>query len=112
MGFLRQYPALDLSDPYYSTSDADSEADRPAAAWLFEDATVAVDETNASGIDWKLSNCCGTYEIAFLCFMAGYLVVICILWNTFLMKPLKLIAVFVHGMFFFNYEYLYRMLSN
>ncbi len=99
MVFLRQYPALELSDPYYSATDADTESHR------------RLDEPNASGIDWKLSNCCGTYEIAFLCFMAGYLVVICILWNTFIMKPLKLIAVFVHGMFFFSTAKL-SMVSN
>ncbi len=97
MGFLRQYPALDISVPFYTASDA--EADN-AAPWLFEEATVAVDDSPTGRIDWTLSNCCGTYEIAFLCCMAGYLIVICILWNTFIVKPLKLIAVFVHGMLF------------
>jgi hypothetical protein len=93
MGFFRHYPALDLSDPYYTASDAETD---PAAAWLFEDAAVTVGEASTGGIDWKLRNCCGTYEISFLCCMVGYLVFICILWNTFIMKPLKLIAVFVH----------------
>ena len=93
MGFLRQYPALDLTDPYYTASDAETD---PASRWLFQDAAVTASEPSTGGIDWKLSNCCGTYEITFLCCMAGYLVGICILWNTFIVKPLKLIAVFVH----------------
>ena len=96
MGFLRQNPTLDLSDPYYTASDAEADS---AAAWLFEDVSVTVGEASAGGVDWNLSDCCKTYEIAFLSCMGGYLFVIFMMWNTFIMKPMKLIAVFVHGMF-------------
>mmetsp|Transcript_37512 Transcript_37512/g.82126 ORF Transcript_37512/g.82126 Transcript_37512/m.82126 type:complete len:237 (-) Transcript_37512:18-728(-) len=47
---------------------------------------------------WTLENCCGTLEITFLCLFAGYMVINFLLWNTFVVKPMKLIAVFVHEM--------------
>lgn len=47
---------------------------------------------------WTLENCCGTLEITFLCLFAGYMVINFFLWNTFVVKPMKLIAVFVHEM--------------
>ena len=47
---------------------------------------------------WMLDGCCETQEIVFLGFFAFYLVTNYFLWNTFLMKPVKLIAVFVHEM--------------
>lgn len=93
MVYLRQDP-LDLSD-LYAISDADAD---PTAKWLFEDTTLTAGETSTGGTDWKLTNCCGTDEIIFLCLMAGYLVIIYFLWNTMIMKPMKLIAVFVHEM--------------
>lgn len=93
MGYLRQDPLPGLSDPFYATSDAD-----PTPDWLFEDATLTADETSTGGTDWQLKTCCGTYEIVFLCLMAGYLVIIYFTWNTMLMKPMKLLAVFVHEM--------------
>lgn len=37
-------------------------------------------------------------EIVFLCCAAGYLVANFFLWNTFICKPMKLLAVFVHEM--------------
>ena len=96
MVYLRQTPLQDLLDPDYATSDAGPD---PSGAWLFEDAA----ETSEGGADWKLSNCCGTDEIVFICLLAGYLVIIYFLWNTVLMKPMKLIAVFVHGESVFLY---------
>mmetsp|Transcript_21881 Transcript_21881/g.47547 ORF Transcript_21881/g.47547 Transcript_21881/m.47547 type:complete len:280 (+) Transcript_21881:102-941(+) len=95
MVYLRQDPLQDLSDPYYAISDADAD---PTEKWLFADATLAAGETSTGGTDWKLSTCCGTDEIIFLCLMAGYLVIIYFLWNNIIMKPMKLIAVFVHEM--------------
>ena len=89
MGYLRQ----DLLDPYYAVSDAaDITADHPT--WLYQDGG---EEPTTSGVDWKVSNCCGTDEIIFLSLMAAYLVIIYFLWNSVIMKPMKLIAVFVHG---------------
>mmetsp|Transcript_38935 Transcript_38935/g.70148 ORF Transcript_38935/g.70148 Transcript_38935/m.70148 type:complete len:277 (-) Transcript_38935:417-1247(-) len=92
MGYLRQ-DLLDLTDPSYVISDADAD---PTGQWLFEDVTVG--ETSTGGTDWKLTTCCGTDEIIFLCLLFAYLVIIYFLWNTVVMKPMKLIAVFVHEM--------------
>ena len=91
MVYLRQTPLQDLLDPDYATSDAAGPDDPPG--WLFEDAA----EASEGGADWKLTNCCGTDEIVFICLLAGYLVIIFFLWNTIVMKPMKLISVFVHG---------------
>lgn len=98
MGYLRQ----DLADPLYAVSDADAAAASAAdAPWLFEDSVdVTAGERvleEGGGIDWKLSTCCNTDTIIFICLTAGYLVIIYFLWNTMIMKPMKLIAVFVHG---------------
>mmetsp|Transcript_29005 Transcript_29005/g.57854 ORF Transcript_29005/g.57854 Transcript_29005/m.57854 type:complete len:267 (+) Transcript_29005:119-919(+) len=48
--------------------------------------------------DWQLTNCCSDEEIIFLSLMFGYLLANFFLWNTALLKPMKLIAVFVHEM--------------
>lgn len=48
--------------------------------------------------DWELKKCCGTEEIIFLCLFAGYFVINLLLWKTPLLKPMKLIAVFIHEM--------------
>jgi hypothetical protein len=95
MGNLRQFNTGDTSDPYYAVSDADIDP----SSWLDQDAMVnaSVPLTLTSGVDWNVSNCCGTYEKVFLACTAVYLVIIAILWKTILMKPMKLIAVFVHG---------------
>ena len=92
MGFLR---TQDILDPYI-TSDADL-LPEDQGSWLYQDGDTTTPETTSGGVDWTLSNCCQTYEIVFLCLMAGYLVIIYFLWNTMIMKPMKLIAVFVHG---------------
>ena len=78
MGYLRQ-DLQDLTDASYVISDADADAD-PTGQWLFEDVTVG--ETSTGGTDWKLTTCCGTDEIIFLCLLFAYLVIIYFLWNT------------------------------
>ena len=50
------------------------------------------------GADWNLSSCCGTEEVVFCSLFAGYFLINLALWNTPLLKPMKLIAVFVHEM--------------
>ncbi len=50
------------------------------------------------GINWKLQGCCQTEEIVFLCMYGGYsLLTICFM-NTAVVKPMKLIAIFIHEM--------------
>jgi Peptidase M50B-like len=46
--------------------------------------------------DWQLSTCCEAQEIWFLGLAGAYFVINFLLWNTFLLKPMKLIAVFFH----------------
>jgi len=48
--------------------------------------------------DWTLSTCCNAPQIAFCCLFGAYLIVNYFLWRTVFMKPVKLIAVFVHEM--------------
>jgi hypothetical protein len=50
------------------------------------------------GADWQLSTCCGTEETVFCCLFAGYFIINLALWKTALLKPMKLIAVFIHEM--------------
>ena len=70
-------------------------------AWLVENVRILTEKATATtgGINWTLQNCCDKNEFALIGLMGGYLLIIAILWTTVLMKPLKLIAVFVHGMF-------------
>ena len=42
--------------------------------------------------------CCGTEEIVFLVLFGSYFVINLLLWKTFILKPMKLMAVFVHEM--------------
>ncbi|EJK63236.1 hypothetical protein THAOC_16123 [Thalassiosira oceanica] len=96
MVHLRSSPFEDLADPSYASSDrlgGDGIPYHDRPVWLFQD--EAVNEVS-NGTDWTLSTCCGTNEIIFLSLTAGYLVAIYFLWNTIVMKPMKLIAVFVH----------------
>lgn len=82
-----------------------SSSNSDTAQWLFSDEeedAYAVELSqdapyNGVGPNWTVSGCCGKYEIIFLCCFAAYLVIIKLLWNTFIMKPMKLVAVFVHG---------------
>ena len=47
-------------------------------------------------VEWQLEGCCGTEEITFLCFYAGYVVAFFLLYSSFILKPMRLLAVFVH----------------
>jgi predicted MFS family arabinose efflux permease len=47
---------------------------------------------------WDLDGCCKTEESIFLGLYAVYYVIIILLWRTALLKPLKLLSVFVHEM--------------
>ena len=90
-----------------ATSDsdaADSSTTTTTAQWLFEDEQEEIElsqngtSTGGGGINWRVDGF-GFYETIFVSCFAAYLVVIKVLWNTFIMKPMKLIAVFVHGKF-------------
>ena len=45
---------------------------------------------------WQLNGCCGNEETVFLCFYAGYVVLFGLIYKTTLMKPMRLLAVFLH----------------
>lgn len=47
-------------------------------------------------VNWDLNACCGTEEIVFLVLFGVYFVINLLLWKTFILKPMKLMAVFVH----------------
>jgi len=53
---------------------------------------------DCSNPNWTLDCCCGDEEILFISLMCGYLLANFFLWNSLLLKPMKLIAVFVHEM--------------
>jgi hypothetical protein len=74
--------------PYLAT---DAEDETPL--WLTQDVNEA-----ATGPNWTLSNCCGKSEKILVSLVPCYLLVIAVLWNTVLLKPMKLVAVFVHEM--------------
>jgi hypothetical protein len=48
--------------------------------------------------NWNLDGCCNTEESIFLGLYAGYFVIVILLWRTILLKPMKLLSVFVHEM--------------
>jgi hypothetical protein len=48
--------------------------------------------------DWQLKACCGNEEIVFICLFAGYFMINLALWKTPILKPMKLISVFIHEM--------------
>lgn len=111
--YLRQNPLVNPKD-LIATSDSDaadssSSTTTPTTAqWLFTDEEETIElgqntTTTSGGTNWKVEGCCGRYETIFLCCFAAYLVVIKLLWNTFIMKPMKLVAVFVHGELCVNY---------
>ncbi|KAL7526738.1 hypothetical protein ACHAXR_001628 [Thalassiosira sp. AJA248-18] len=62
---------------------------------LFDDAPPSPECANPN---WTLDCCCGDEEIIFISLMCGYLLANFFLWNSLLLKPMKLIAVFVHEM--------------
>lgn len=49
-------------------------------------------------VDWALQGCCNRDAIFFLCFYAGYSVLTMLSMNTVVVKPMKLIAIFIHEM--------------
>ena len=93
-----------------ATSDSDaadsSTTTTTTAEWLFTDEQQEIELSQngtstgggGGGINWRVDGF-GFYETIFVSCFAAYLVVIKVLWNTFIMKPMKLIAVFVHGKF-------------
>jgi hypothetical protein len=90
---LRQGQASDTIDNPYVLSDAIADGSTASTPWLFQDVAEST-----GGTDWTLSNCCDEYEKLLIALVPSYLFLILILWNTVLMKPMKLIAVFVHEM--------------
>lgn len=104
MGYLRQDPFQDLLLDHVSDAVSDyannNNNNNNNPQWLFfeDNAPAPSSSSSSSSTDWTLSTCCGTSEIIFLSLTAGYLVIIYLLWNTMIMKPMKLIAVFVHEM--------------
>ncbi|KAL7552206.1 hypothetical protein ACHAWF_016273 [Thalassiosira exigua] len=98
MGFLRTDPFQELYGPDFVASDADLPDVAGAGFFELDEAVAAAASSSGGGTDWTLSTCCGVAEVVFLCLMAGYLVAIFLLWNTIIMKPMKLVAVFVHEM--------------
>lgn len=46
--------------------------------------------------NWKLDCCCGDEEIIFISLACGYILANFFLWNSLLLKPMRLIATFVH----------------
>lgn len=49
-------------------------------------------------VDWKLQSCCDTKDIVFLCLYGGYSLFTMIFMNCVVVKPMKLIAIFIHEM--------------
>ncbi|KAL4328813.1 hypothetical protein AHAS_Ahas13G0237600 [Arachis hypogaea] len=45
---------------------------------------------------WQLKKCCNKEQVAFMITVSVYSIVILVLWRTFLLKPFKLITVFLH----------------
>jgi Peptidase M50B-like len=52
--------------------------------------------TTMASYEWKLNGCCGTEERIFLCFYAVYVVLFVFVSKTLVMKPMRLLAVFLH----------------
>ncbi|KAL3786059.1 hypothetical protein HJC23_003907 [Cyclotella cryptica] len=57
---------------------------------------MALQEEESTPIDWNLTHCCNDEALIFLSLTLGYLLANFFLWNTALLRPMKLIAVFVH----------------
>jgi len=56
------------------------------------------DASSVEELDWTLSNCCGADETMFCVLFVGFFLGNSFLWNTPLLKPMKLLAVFIHEM--------------
>mmetsp|Transcript_17036 Transcript_17036/g.46823 ORF Transcript_17036/g.46823 Transcript_17036/m.46823 type:complete len:237 (-) Transcript_17036:472-1182(-) len=52
----------------------------------------------AINVDWDLAGCCDRNTIVFLCCYAGYSLFTMLFMNTIIVKPMKLIAIFIHEM--------------
>ena len=48
--------------------------------------------------NWSLSCCCSDEEVIFIALLFGYLLSNFFLWNNLVLRPMKLIAIFVHEM--------------
>lgn len=48
------------------------------------------------GLEWQLSGCCGNEEIIFLSCYAGYVILFFLFQSTIVLKPMRLLAVFLH----------------
>ena len=48
------------------------------------------------GFQWDLNGCCGTEEYVFLAFYGGYVVLFFVTWQLAILKPMRLLSVFVH----------------
>jgi len=51
-----------------------------------------------AGADWTLSLCCDRDVIIFFCLYAGYSLITMFFMNTIVVKPMKLVAIFIHEM--------------
>jgi Peptidase M50B-like len=49
-----------------------------------------------AAINWSLSSCCDTAAVVFICFYAGYALVTLLLGKVGILKPMRLLGVFVH----------------
>ncbi|KAL7488957.1 hypothetical protein ACHAW6_014545 [Cyclotella cf. meneghiniana] len=58
--------------------------------------SIQEESNTTTPIDWHLTHCCNDEALVFLSLTLGYLLANFFLWNTTLLKPMKLIAVFVH----------------
>jgi hypothetical protein len=45
---------------------------------------------------WQLNGCCGNEEFVFLCFYGGYVLLFGLIYKTAIMKPMRLLSVFLH----------------
>lgn len=65
--------------------------------WLDEHTPDGASGDMADGdIAWDLQGCCNTEESIFLGFYGGYIIAFFLLYSTTLLKPMRLLAVFVH----------------
>lgn len=62
----------------------------------FSPIDVTSKEENNARIDWHLTTCCDEQTRLFLFMFAGYFIINYALWNTVILKPMKLCAVFLH----------------
>lgn len=66
--------------------DADAEAYAEAARFLAGD----------DGPDWTLHSCCNRRQIVLCCLIGGYTLIIWFLWRWLIIRPFKILAVFLH----------------